>query len=257
MVTNVEMDHHSRWARWPSCASLPRLPAPAEGAAAPADGSLATWSRAAARRFAPRPRVRPLSLAVPGRHNLLNARAALAAIELAGSMCRRRSGARRRSRGVRQRLELKGARRLRERRRRRPPPDRGAGGLARAAGPGAPDRRLRAGLDSGRRRWRGVLRRARGPRRRPCSTSMRSRGAGRQAGVSGAASRQAAVEGWGGSRPVAPRCEPARRALGAHLDRNPRSARAGSWSRSAPATSSSLAEALVEEGDDRLRGGGA
>ena len=81
------MDHHTRWG---SLAELHRafreFLAPAEGVAMPADGSLA--GLAEGKRVlgfdAERPGPADLPLAVPGRHNLLNARAALAAIELAG-----------------------------------------------------------------------------------------------------------------------------------------------------------------------------
>ena len=78
-----------------------------------------------------------LELRVPGRHNLLNARAALAALELAGFDARA-GGARRSPRfpGMLRRLELKGDRDgRRDLRRLRPPPDRGrrdARGAARA-----------------------------------------------------------------------------------------------------------------------------
>ena len=99
VVTNVEMDHHTRWG---SLAELHQafrdFLAPAEGVAAPADGSLADLVEGGrVLGFdAEAPGPADLSLAVPGRHNLLNARAALAAIELAGiDVDRRRRGARR------------------------------------------------------------------------------------------------------------------------------------------------------------------
>ncbi len=95
VVTNVEMDHHSRW------------------------GSLAEL-RAAFERFAAGARVAEfdphspepdeLSLAVPGRHNVLNARAALAAAELAGFDVGAVAGALADFPGVHRRLELKGGR---------------------------------------------------------------------------------------------------------------------------------------------------
>ena len=86
VVTNVELDHHSRWSsRLELTDAFRRFCEPARGLALPADGSLDELAGPRAiLRFdeeAPGP---SLSLQVPGRHNLLNARAALAAIELAG-----------------------------------------------------------------------------------------------------------------------------------------------------------------------------
>jgi UDP-N-acetylmuramate--alanine ligase len=115
IVTNLEMDHHSRWG---SLAELHeafrRFLAPATGVALPADGSLddlaketATWING----FGPEgPGPIELELAVPGRHNLLNARAALAAIELAGLDLEGAAAALASFPGVRRRLELKGRR---------------------------------------------------------------------------------------------------------------------------------------------------
>ena len=113
VVTNVEMDHHTRWG---SLAELHRafrdFLAPAEGVAAPADGSLADLVEGGRvlgfDAEAPGPAA--LSLAVPGRHNLLNARAALAAIELAGMDVTAAAAALGDFPGVRRRLELKGER---------------------------------------------------------------------------------------------------------------------------------------------------
>ena len=90
VVTNVELDHHSRWG---SRAELTRRLRALR--AAPRRGLGAARRRRArpGRRARPRPggalRRRPpgagrLELRVPGRHNVLNARAALAALELAG-----------------------------------------------------------------------------------------------------------------------------------------------------------------------------
>ncbi len=113
VVTNVEMDHHTRWG---SLAELHQafrdFLAPAEGVAAPADGSLADLVEGGRvlgfDAEAPGPAA--LSLAVPGRHNLLNARAALAAIELAGMDVTAAAAALGDFPGVRRRLELKGER---------------------------------------------------------------------------------------------------------------------------------------------------
>jgi UDP-N-acetylmuramate--alanine ligase len=70
VVTNVEMDHHSRWG------SLAELRRAFDEFVAPARG-VAGFDRDA-------PGPAELDLAVPGEHNVLNARAALAAVELAG-----------------------------------------------------------------------------------------------------------------------------------------------------------------------------
>jgi UDP-N-acetylmuramate--alanine ligase len=86
VITNVELDHHSRWS---SLAELTgafrRFAEPASRVVLPADASLdpLVAGRPAVRFDADSPGP-PLALAVPGRHNVLNARAALAAAELAG-----------------------------------------------------------------------------------------------------------------------------------------------------------------------------
>jgi UDP-N-acetylmuramate--alanine ligase len=114
VVTNVEMDHHTRWG---SLAELHdafrRFLAPAAGVAVPADGSL-DHLVAANRRLgfdAEVPGLPGLTLTVPGRHNRENARAALAAIELAGLDVGAAATMLQKFPGVRRRLELKGARR--------------------------------------------------------------------------------------------------------------------------------------------------
>jgi UDP-N-acetylmuramate--alanine ligase len=123
VVTNVEMDHHSRWG---SVAELRRafrrFVAPADAVALPADrdlgeplatgGSLAELAEG--KRVCAFGHSEPgpshLQLAVPGRHNLLNARAALAALELAGFEPGPAAEALAGFPGVRRRLELKGRR---------------------------------------------------------------------------------------------------------------------------------------------------
>ncbi|HSJ18819.1 MAG TPA: Mur ligase domain-containing protein [Solirubrobacterales bacterium] len=87
VVTNVELDHHNRWSSQTELLdAFPRFCEPARGVALGADPALdrlASGQRTV--RFdADRPGPE-LRLAVPGRHNLLNARAALAAIELMGA----------------------------------------------------------------------------------------------------------------------------------------------------------------------------
>jgi UDP-N-acetylmuramate--alanine ligase len=111
VVTNVEMDHHSRWG---SLAELHeafrRFVLPAEGVVLPADGSLVDLGEGkAVRPFdAVGPGPAELPLAVPGRHNLLNARAALAALGPAGFNLDRAVEALADFPGVHRRLELKG-----------------------------------------------------------------------------------------------------------------------------------------------------
>jgi UDP-N-acetylmuramate--alanine ligase len=113
VVTNVEMDHHNRWG---SVAELQRafrqFVAPAKGVAIPVGGSLDELGKG--KRVigfdAAAPGPSQLSLSVPGHHNLLNARAALAALELAGLQVSGAAGALADFPGVRRRLELKGSR---------------------------------------------------------------------------------------------------------------------------------------------------
>jgi UDP-N-acetylmuramate--alanine ligase len=88
VVTNIELDHHSRWS---STAELTEAFAGFAGDAAgvalgPGEelDALAPNAERVARFSADAPGPGRLSLGVPGRHNLLNARAALAALELAG-----------------------------------------------------------------------------------------------------------------------------------------------------------------------------
>src|SRR5829696_4676239 len=95
VITNIEMDHHTRWG---SVAELRRAFAEfAEGS------RLAEFDESS-----PGPAVLPLS--VPGRHNRLNARAALAAIGLAGLDVEGAAMALAGFPGVRRRLERKGER---------------------------------------------------------------------------------------------------------------------------------------------------
>jgi UDP-N-acetylmuramate--alanine ligase len=93
VITNIEMDHHSHWG------SLVEL--------REAFAEFASSARAVAR-----PEDLDLSppLVVPGHHNVLNARAALAAMELAGFDVEAGAEALADFPGVRRRLELKGER---------------------------------------------------------------------------------------------------------------------------------------------------
>jgi UDP-N-acetylmuramate--alanine ligase len=115
VVTNVEMDHHSRWG---SLAELReafgQFASGAEGVALGAGLELSTWlggQGPAPLRFdeaGPGPPDLPLS--VPGSHNVLNARAAIAGLQLAGFDPEAAAGALADFPGVRRRLELKGRR---------------------------------------------------------------------------------------------------------------------------------------------------
>jgi UDP-N-acetylmuramate--alanine ligase len=96
VVTNVEMDHHTRWG------SLAALHEAFEEFVSPA-GTVVSFSLEA-------PGPAGLKLAVPGAHNLLNARSALAAIEAAGFDVEEAAAALADFPGVRRRLELKGRR---------------------------------------------------------------------------------------------------------------------------------------------------
>jgi UDP-N-acetylmuramate--alanine ligase len=95
VVTNVEMDHHSRWG------SLAELQAAFDRFASGAE--LAEFD-------ADSPGPAELGLVVPGAHNVLNARAALAAAGLAGFDLDEVASALADFPGVHRRLELKGER---------------------------------------------------------------------------------------------------------------------------------------------------
>jgi UDP-N-acetylmuramate--alanine ligase len=96
VITNVEMDHHSRWG------SLAEL----QGAF----DRFATSAQRVAEFDAGSPGPVKLELSMPGRHNLLNARAAIAAAEAAGFDPERVAAALTTFPGVARRLELKGER---------------------------------------------------------------------------------------------------------------------------------------------------
>jgi UDP-N-acetylmuramate--alanine ligase len=87
VVTNVELDHHSRWgSRAELIDAFARFAAPARGLVLGPGPELDVLAAGAAvERFdEDRPGPAELGLEVPGRHNRLNARAALAALGLAG-----------------------------------------------------------------------------------------------------------------------------------------------------------------------------
>ncbi|HEX6117235.1 MAG TPA: Mur ligase domain-containing protein [Solirubrobacterales bacterium] len=112
VVTNVELDHHSRWrTRAELAAAFRRFVEPASGIALGPDAKLEAGPSVPARveRFTESsPGPPELGLAVPGRHNLLNARAAIAAVELAGLGTAAFAAALADFPGMKRRLELKG-----------------------------------------------------------------------------------------------------------------------------------------------------
>jgi len=112
VVTNVELDHHSHWSsRAELTEAFREFCAPAAGLALPAGGELD--GLAEGQRVAGFDVARPgpgLELRIPGRHNLLNARAALAVLELAGFDVDAAAGALSSFPGMLRRLELKGRR---------------------------------------------------------------------------------------------------------------------------------------------------
>ena len=112
VVTNVELDHHSHWSsRSELLGAFREFCEPARGLALPSDGSLA--GLAGEQQVVSFDETRPgpaLELRVPGRHNLLNARAALAGLELAGFELAPAAAALANFPGILRRLELKGHR---------------------------------------------------------------------------------------------------------------------------------------------------
>ncbi len=129
VVTNVEMDHHAKWHSLEQLVGAFReflftakaavLPLVAEDPGqrpsyrTAAEILYGDWSYKPGRvlRFGPAsPGPRPLPLAVPGAHNKLNGRAALASLEAAGFDLDAAAAALADFPGVRRRLELKGAR---------------------------------------------------------------------------------------------------------------------------------------------------
>jgi UDP-N-acetylmuramate--alanine ligase len=116
VITNVEMDHHSRWGSMVELRNaFAKFAAGAEGVVlSTQDESCidhAIGGKCSVRAFdASVPGPTEVSLAVPGRHNVLNARAALAAAELADFDLDAVAAALAGFPGVHRRLELKGER---------------------------------------------------------------------------------------------------------------------------------------------------
>ncbi|HEX2392026.1 MAG TPA: Mur ligase domain-containing protein [Solirubrobacterales bacterium] len=114
VITNVEMDHHSRWGSLAELhAAFADFANPARGLVVPRDEGT-DWLSGAGGEVASfdgsSPGPGALQLAVPGEHNRRNARAALAAIELAGFDLDAAAAGLAGFAGVRRRLELKGSR---------------------------------------------------------------------------------------------------------------------------------------------------
>ncbi len=113
VVTNVEMDHHSRWGSLAELHEAFRsFVGPTRGLVVPAAEEMG-WlgERSEEVRFdATVPGPPDLQLAIPGQHNLRNARAALGAIELAGLDTEAAAAALGGFAGVHRRLQLKGSR---------------------------------------------------------------------------------------------------------------------------------------------------
>ncbi len=116
VVTNVEMDHHSRWGSESELrAAFARFAAKAKAVVHPVGDERcidpAIRGQRSARAFASgSPGPSELGLSIPGRHNVLNARAALAAAELAGFDPGAVAAGLTGFPGVHRRLELKGER---------------------------------------------------------------------------------------------------------------------------------------------------
>ena len=116
LITNVELDHHSRWgSRAELLGAFARFAGGASALAIGAEPELDPLAAAGpARRVlrfdADRPGPHGLQLRVPGRHNLENARAALAALELAGFEPVEAAGALASFPGILRRQQRKGSR---------------------------------------------------------------------------------------------------------------------------------------------------
>ncbi len=112
VVTNVEMDHHARWGSLAELhAAFREFLGSVRAAVLPADGALDRLAPTGAEVVGfddTMPGPAALALAVPGRHNRANARAALAAVDCAGLAPSGRELAD--FPGVKRRLEFKGRR---------------------------------------------------------------------------------------------------------------------------------------------------
>jgi len=245
VVTNVELDHHARWGSLAQLyESFERFVAPARKVVLPIDADVSAGQRRQldsanvlyakvtmdkkVRRFSDlSPGPEDLSLAVPGAHNRANARAALAAIELAGLDVEAAAAALRDFPGVRRRLELKGSRgatRIYDDYAHHPTEVRAALAALRELEP----ERLIAVFQPHLYSRTKALGEEFGAALALADEAVvldvypaREEPVGELAGVSGLRVAQAAAERMGG-RPVwwLPQAEAARRALAAHLDRD-------------------------------------
>jgi len=119
VITNVEMDHHSKWGSleplieaftgFARKSRVAVLPAPSRDGG-PVEEVREALAAEVAEFSAAKPATPSLDLAVPGAHNVLNARAALAALGAAGFDLDVAAEALAGFRGVRRRLEVKGER---------------------------------------------------------------------------------------------------------------------------------------------------
>jgi UDP-N-acetylmuramate--alanine ligase len=124
VVTNVEMDHHSKWGSLePLVEAFVGFTSKSRVAVVPAEDRVRSYRQLlglsanspgegpeVAEFSLDAPGPEELDLAVPGAHNVLNARAALAALGAAGFDLDRAAAALADFRGVRRRLEVKGER---------------------------------------------------------------------------------------------------------------------------------------------------
>ncbi len=111
IVTNVELDHHARWrSRGELLGAFERFAAPAKGLALGAASDLDSLARSGSQvvRFDDERPGPELGLAIPGRHNLANARGAIAAVGLCGLDADAFAGALTGFPGMLRRLERKG-----------------------------------------------------------------------------------------------------------------------------------------------------
>ena len=110
VVTNLELDHHSRWGSLGElAAAFRRFLAPADGLVLSTQAAAALGEKAGSSFDLRSPGPDPLELRVLGAHNLLNARAAIAAVERAGFDGAEAARALASFPGVRRRLEFKGS----------------------------------------------------------------------------------------------------------------------------------------------------
>jgi UDP-N-acetylmuramate--alanine ligase len=113
VITNIELDHHSRWRTLAELTgAFERFAEPTRGLAIGPDVQVEGFIKGSDpfRFGVDTPGPAGLKLEVPGRHNLLNARAAIAAVELAGLDADGFAAALADFPGMRRRLELKGHR---------------------------------------------------------------------------------------------------------------------------------------------------